>query len=159
MLCWFLPYISMNQPLVYICSLPLEPPSHLPPHSYPLRLSQSPSLSSLSRICCGLLVNQAPTSPDPSLCTHRQYSLSWPAFQGQTLKLVSWSPVSCPHSIFPPPLSCLLFSLHTQAGRYTPSLLPELRVPSSSRSPSHSNHRCKSSPTACPSTHTSVPAP
>ena len=25
-LCWFLPYINMNQPQVYICLLPLEPP-------------------------------------------------------------------------------------------------------------------------------------
>ena len=32
MLCWFLPYISMNQPQVYTCPLPLEPLSHLPPH-------------------------------------------------------------------------------------------------------------------------------
>ena len=31
-LCWFLPYISMNQPQVYICPLSLEPPSRLPPH-------------------------------------------------------------------------------------------------------------------------------
>ena len=30
MLCWFLPYINMNQPCVHRCSLPLEPPSHLP---------------------------------------------------------------------------------------------------------------------------------
>ena len=28
-LCWFLPYINMNQPWIYICPLPLEPPSHL----------------------------------------------------------------------------------------------------------------------------------
>ena len=30
--CWFLPYINMNQPQEYKCSLPLEPLSHLPPH-------------------------------------------------------------------------------------------------------------------------------
>ena len=30
-LCWFLPYINMNQPQVYIRPLPLEPPSYLPP--------------------------------------------------------------------------------------------------------------------------------
>ena len=29
-LCWFLPYINMNQPQVYMCPLPLEPPSHHP---------------------------------------------------------------------------------------------------------------------------------
>ena len=33
---WFLPYINMNQPQVYICPLPPEPPSHLPAHSIPL---------------------------------------------------------------------------------------------------------------------------
>ena len=27
-LCWFLPYIKMNQPQVYIYHLPLEPPPH-----------------------------------------------------------------------------------------------------------------------------------
>ena len=32
-LCWFLPYINMNQPQVYIYPLPLEPPSPRPPHS------------------------------------------------------------------------------------------------------------------------------
>ena len=37
---WFLPYINRNQPSVYICPLPLESPSHLPPHSIP-RLSLS----------------------------------------------------------------------------------------------------------------------
>ena len=31
-LCWFLPDINMSQPQVYICLLPLKPPSHLPPH-------------------------------------------------------------------------------------------------------------------------------
>ena len=29
---WSLPYINMNQPKVYICPLPLEPPSHSTPH-------------------------------------------------------------------------------------------------------------------------------
>ena len=40
-LCWFLPYIIMNQPQVYICPLPLEPSSHLPRHPIHSRLSQS----------------------------------------------------------------------------------------------------------------------
>ena len=31
MLCKFLPYNNVNQPQVYICSLPLEPPSQPPP--------------------------------------------------------------------------------------------------------------------------------
>ena len=47
MLCCFLPYINRSQPQVYICPLPLEPPSHFPPHPNPSRLSQSTALSSL----------------------------------------------------------------------------------------------------------------
>ena len=35
-LCLFLPNITMNQPQVHLCLLPLEPPSHLPPHPTPL---------------------------------------------------------------------------------------------------------------------------
>ena len=35
-LCWFLPYINMNQPQVYMCPLPPEPPSRLLPHHTPL---------------------------------------------------------------------------------------------------------------------------
>ena len=36
-LCWFLPYINMNQSQVYIYPLPPEPPTpHLPPHPAPL---------------------------------------------------------------------------------------------------------------------------
>ena len=33
---WFLLYINMNQLQVYICRLPLEPASHVPPHPIPL---------------------------------------------------------------------------------------------------------------------------
>ena len=36
MSCCFLPYLNMNQPQVYICSLPLKLLSHLPPHPIPL---------------------------------------------------------------------------------------------------------------------------
>ena len=36
LLCWFLPHTSVNQPQVDINSLPLESPSHLPPHPTPL---------------------------------------------------------------------------------------------------------------------------
>ena len=32
-LCWFLQSINMNQPHVYIWPFPLEPRSHLPPHT------------------------------------------------------------------------------------------------------------------------------
>ena len=41
MLCSFLPYINMDQPLTYLCSLPLEPPSHLPPPPTPLGCHRS----------------------------------------------------------------------------------------------------------------------
>ena len=43
----FMPYVSMNQPKVFICSLPLEPLSHLPPHPTPLDYLRAPDLSSL----------------------------------------------------------------------------------------------------------------
>ena len=39
----FLPYISMNQPQVYMCPLHPRPPSPLPPNPIPLGLSQSTS--------------------------------------------------------------------------------------------------------------------
>ena len=35
-LCWFLPDVTMNQPSVYLCPLPLETPSHLPSCPTPL---------------------------------------------------------------------------------------------------------------------------
>ena len=35
-LCWFLPHINMNQPLVYVFPLPLKPYSYLPPPPTPL---------------------------------------------------------------------------------------------------------------------------
>ena len=37
----------MNQPLLYICPLPLESPSHFPPHPTPLGSHRAPGLSSL----------------------------------------------------------------------------------------------------------------
>ena len=43
---WFLPYVDMNQPQMYIRPLLPEPRSHLSPF-YPSRLSQSTRLSSL----------------------------------------------------------------------------------------------------------------
>ena len=48
-MCWILPKINMNQPKVYLCPLPPEPPSYRI-LSHPSRLSQSTSLSSLSYI-------------------------------------------------------------------------------------------------------------
>ena len=44
---WFLPYIDMNQPWVYMCS-PSWPPSHLPPHPIPLGHPSAPALGTLS---------------------------------------------------------------------------------------------------------------
>ena len=52
-LCWFLPYININQSQVYICPLPPEmPPPHHPSSipSHPSRLSQSTGLSYLCYI-------------------------------------------------------------------------------------------------------------
>ena len=49
---WFLPYIDMNQPCMYMCSPILKPPSHLPPHSitqiHPRALSLSALLHELN---------------------------------------------------------------------------------------------------------------
>ena len=41
-LCWFLPYINMNQPWVQTCPLPLKPPSHLTPHPISLGCHRAP---------------------------------------------------------------------------------------------------------------------
>ena len=41
-LCWFLPYINMNQPQVHTCPLPAESPSPLPPHPTPLGCYRAP---------------------------------------------------------------------------------------------------------------------
>ena len=42
MLKWFLPYIDMNQPQVYVCLTIMNPPSHIPSH-HSSGLSQSTS--------------------------------------------------------------------------------------------------------------------
>ena len=44
---WFLPYIDMNQPRVYMCPHP-KPPSHLSPHPIPQGHPYAPALSTLS---------------------------------------------------------------------------------------------------------------
>ena len=47
-LCWFLPYISMNQPQVYTCPLPSETPSHcIPPPEHWVEFPGSRSKFSL----------------------------------------------------------------------------------------------------------------
>ena len=43
---WFLPYIDMNQPWVYMCP-PSQTPSHLPPHPIPLGYPSAPALCDL----------------------------------------------------------------------------------------------------------------
>ena len=45
-LLWFLPYIDMNQPWVYMC-FPSWPPPHLPPHPIPQGHPSAPVLSAL----------------------------------------------------------------------------------------------------------------
>ena len=70
-LCWFLPHINMNQPQVYICRLPLEPPSHLPPHPTPL--------------CCHTALGWAPWGTQQvslAICvTYGHAYVSMPLFQ------------------------------------------------------------------------------
>ena len=44
---WFLPYIDMNQPWVYMCPPCPEPPSHHPPYSIPLGCPSASALSAL----------------------------------------------------------------------------------------------------------------
>ena len=44
---WFFPYISMNRPRVYMCSLCPKLPSYLPPHPIPLSHHRAPTLGAL----------------------------------------------------------------------------------------------------------------
>ena len=46
-LSWFLPYINMNQPRVYMCPTILNPLPHLPPHPIPLGRPRAPALGAL----------------------------------------------------------------------------------------------------------------
>ena len=41
-LCQFLPFINISQPQAYTFPVPLEPPSHLPPHPSPLGCHRAP---------------------------------------------------------------------------------------------------------------------
>ena len=52
---WFLPFIHMNQPWVYMCPHP-EPPSHLPPHPIPQGQPSATALSTVSCIELGLVI-------------------------------------------------------------------------------------------------------
>ena len=72
-------HIPMNQPQVYICPVPLEPPSHFPAHPTPLGGQRAPRLSSRGRTADShwvtifhvemyvsmLLCQFAPPSPSP----------------------------------------------------------------------------------------------
>ena len=51
---WFLPYIHMNQPWVYMITHP-DPPSNLPPHPITQSHPSAPALSTLSCIEPGLV--------------------------------------------------------------------------------------------------------
>ena len=44
---WPLPYINMNRPQAYMCPLPPEPPSHLPPPPILPGIHRAPALGSL----------------------------------------------------------------------------------------------------------------
>ena len=52
---WFLPYIDMNQPWIYMCS-PSWTPSHLPPHPIPLGLPVHQPWAPVSCIQPGLMI-------------------------------------------------------------------------------------------------------
>ena len=71
-LCRLLPYNKVNQPWVYMCPLPLEPPPHPPPHPTPLGCHRAP--------CWAPCVTQQLPIAQPPSCTHslRPYGL-WPA--------------------------------------------------------------------------------
>lgn len=44
---WFLPYLNLNQPQGYVCPLPLEHPSQLPPRRAHLDFHRALALGSL----------------------------------------------------------------------------------------------------------------
>ena len=80
-LVWFLPHSNMTQPLVYVCPLPLEPPSHLPHIPTPLGCDRTLShtanshwLSVLLRMlvythpCCPLRSSPPLPRPCPEVC-------------------------------------------------------------------------------------------
>ena len=72
----------MNQPWVYICLLPLKPPSHLPPHPTPLGCHRAPRFElpasystfplavslTYGDVCVSMLLSQfIPPSPSPTV--------------------------------------------------------------------------------------------
>ena len=70
---WFLPYISMNLPQVYMCPLHPEPFSHVPLHPVPPTLSQStsfgcPASSVICFTCGNVCFNDAVLWNHPILC-------------------------------------------------------------------------------------------
>ena len=99
-LCWFLPYISMSKPQVYLCPLPLEPPSHSPPlwvvtqHWAELPVSHSnfpPALSfTYGRVYVSMLPSQF-VPPSPSHCV--QTSVLYVCISTAALQIGSSVPI------------------------------------------------------------------
>ena len=86
---WFLPCINMNQPQVYICPLPLEPPSLLPPPPTPASCHRVPGLSS-----CVMIANS-----------------HWLSILCMVVHMFLCYSLHLPHPLLPPPVSASLFSM------------------------------------------------
>ena len=99
-LCWFLPYVNMNQSQVYACPLPLEPLSYFPPHPIPLGCYRAPA-----RV--PWVIQQVPI--DYVFCVRRRIRLHVTFSICPTLS--SPTPV-CPSPIFPPLITASLFSTY-----------------------------------------------
>ena len=80
-MCRFLPCSNMNQPYMYVCPLPREPPSHRHPHPTLLDCHGAPALNSLRHtanshwlsvlhmyVCFSAALN-SPTLFFPSVCS------------------------------------------------------------------------------------------
>ena len=77
---WFLPYINMSQPQVYVCPLPLGPPSHDPPHPTPLGYHRAPALDSLHH-----------TTNSHQLSIE---SVNWYNYFGICVAIICWSEIT-----------------------------------------------------------------
>ena len=130
-LCWFLPYIHMNQPQVYVCPLSLESPSRLLPHPTPLGCHRAPIWIPWVPLAVYFTYGNVYVSPllspsfrsvlplhpcvrTPILCVWRQILNHWTPKEvpgsltfefGVGLSLVSGSPSSCTDQFV---LSCVL---------------------------------------------------
>ena len=111
MLCWFLPYINMNQHKYTHAPPTLEPPCHLPPHPTTQGCHRAPRLSSLHHtanshwlpilqcICFHATLSIRPTLYFPSPYIHSLFSMSM-----SRLKLKVLVTPSCP--ILCNPMDC-----------------------------------------------------